>query len=155
MKNMKRNCRSNSSGQMLVVLIIILALVGGGTWYLYSNKAVMDKEAREFGKMAVERLAVNHDAAFFADRLGPQAKLDFPPSEREHIMSKFQELGAPTQPIAIDMTVTFESHFFEPKGYFIAHLNYPARPATLEVATSHPASRWQLDGVKLSYSIQR
>jgi hypothetical protein len=155
MKNLKRNYRSNSSGQVLMVLIIILVLICGGAWYLYSNKAAMDKDAREFGKQAVERLAVNHDAAFFADHLGPQAKLDFPPSEREHIMSKFQELGTPTQPIAIDVTVTFESHFFEPKGYFIAHLNYPARPATLEVVTSHPASRWQLDGVKLSYSLQR
>ena len=155
MKNSKLNRRSSASGEGLVVIIIVLALIGGIAWYLYSHKAAMDKDARGFGKEAVERLAVNHDAAFFADRLGPQAKLDFPPSQQQFLMSKFQELGVPEQPIQIDENITWESHFFEPKGYFIAHLNYPARPATLEVTTSHPVSRWQLDGVKLSYGTSR
>jgi len=155
MKNSKLNCRSNASGEGLVVVIILVVLIGGIAWYLFSHKAAMDKEARAFGREAVERFALNHDAAFFAERLGPQAKLDFPPSEQQHLMGKLQELGTPMQPIQIDESISWESHFFEPRGYFIAHLNYPARPATLEVLTSHPVGRWQLDGVKLSYGTAR
>ena len=152
MKNSKLDCRSNISGQGLVIVIIVVALIGFGAWYLYSNKRAMENDARAFGKEAVERLAVNHDANFFSERIGPQARYDYPPSQQQYIMSKFQELGVPVQPIAIEGTVAFESHFFQPKGYFLAHLNYPARPATLEVDISHPASRWQLDSVKLNYS---
>ena len=98
--------------------IIILALVGGRSWwYLYSNKAVMDKEAREFGKMAVERLAVNHDAAFLPSVWAQTAKLDLPAlGAAAHHVEISGSSVSPTQPIAIDMTVTFESHFFEPKA---------------------------------------
>lgn len=154
MKNSKLDCRSNESGQGLVVVIILIALLGGGLWYLYSNKNALEKDCRAFGKEAVERLAVNHDLNFFADRLGPQARYEYPPSQQQYIISKLVELGTPAQPIAIEGTVTFESRFFEPKGYFVAKLNYPSRPATLEILTSHPASRWQIDEIKLNYGAQ-
>jgi hypothetical protein len=154
MKNSKLNCRSNASGQGIVIVIILLALVGVGAWFLFSNKQALEKDARAFGNEAIQRLAVNHDLNFLTERLGPQARYDYPPSQQHEMISKLQEFGVPMQPIPIDGTVTFESHFFQPKGFFLAHLNYPGRPVTLEIATSHPASRWQLDTIKLNYSGQ-
>lgn len=154
MKNPKLNCRSKHSGQLLVIVFILVAIIGGGFWYLYSNKAAMDKDCRAFGKEAVERLAVNHDLQFFGERLGLQAKLEYPPSQQKYIIEKLTELGTPSQPIPIESTVTFESNFFEPKGYFIAKLNYPSRPATFEIATSHPAGIWHIDHVELKYGTQ-
>jgi hypothetical protein len=152
MKNAKIGCRRNTSGQGLVIAIIVLALIGGGVWWLFSNKQRMDREARAFGKEAVERLAVHHDQAFLGNNLSPQARLENPPSQQQYIISKFQQLGVPAQPIAIDEVVTFESHFFEPKGYFTAHLNYPAGPATLQIAVSHPVGKWQLDNITFAGS---
>src|ERR1700676_1658269 len=113
---MKTNCRSNTSGTGLVILIILLALIGGGAWWLFDNKKTMDREARAFAKEFAQRLAVNHDAAFFAEHLSPQAKLEFPQSQRDYVMAKLQELGLPAQPIQMEETVTFESHFFQPRG---------------------------------------
>jgi hypothetical protein len=65
-------------------------------------------------------------------------------------MSKFEEMGVPAQPISIEESVVFEHSFFEPKGYFTGHLNYPGRAATIQIAISHPVSKWQLDNLTMS-----
>jgi hypothetical protein len=140
----KLNYRSKASGQVLVIIIILVVLLGGGLWFLVTHKQGVDKEARVFGREVITRVAVNHDAAFLANHLSPQARLDLPPMQQQELMTQFQQLGAPAQPIKIDENITWESQFFEPRGFFTAHLNYPAGPATLEIAIDHPASRWQL-----------
>ena len=77
-------------------------------------------------------------------------RLDYPPSQQQYVMSQFQQLGVPQQPIKIDETVTFESHFFSPRGHFTAHLFYPTQAATLEIDVSHPVGKWQLDNMTFS-----
>jgi hypothetical protein len=155
MNKLKKHYRSSIAGQGLVVVIIFLALVGGGAWWLYSHKRAMDLEGRAFGKEMIQRMAVQHDLNFFASNLGPQAKLDYPPSQQQYIVSKFTELGVPAQPIKIEENMTWESHFFEPKGYFTAHLNYAAQGATVQIAISHPVGKWQLDNLTLSFDAPR
>jgi hypothetical protein len=152
---MTRNPRYKRAGDGLVVVIIFLALIGGGIWWLYSHKSAMDKEGRLFGRQMIEALTVKHDKAFFASNLGPQAKLDYPPSAQEALIQQFVQLGAPAQPIKIDENMTWESQFFEPKGYFTAHLNYPARAATMRVAISHPVGKWQLDNMEFAAERER
>jgi hypothetical protein len=122
-------------------------VIGAGLWYLYSNKATTDREARVFAREAVKKLTVDHDRQYIETHLGPQAKLDLPPSQRDYMIQRFAQFGVPAQPIQIDENITWESYFFEPRGYFTAHLNYPAQGATLQLATSHPVSRWQLDNI--------
>jgi hypothetical protein len=152
MKKIKLSSRSKLSGEGLIVVVIVLALIGAGLWFLYSNKATTDREAREFARDAIKRITVDHDLKYFSEHLGPQAKMDNPPSQQQFIIQRFTQMGVPTQPIQIEESVTWESYFFEPKGYFTAHLNYPAQPVMLQMATSHPVSRWQIDN--LSFAAQ-
>jgi hypothetical protein len=152
---LNRNSLNKTAGDGLVVVIIFLALIGGGVWWLYSHKNAMDKEGREFGKKMIEALAVKYDAGFFRDNLGPQAKLDYPPSTQQLMIQQFQQLGAPAQPIKIDTNMTWESQFFEPHGFFTAHLNYPARGATMRIAISHPVGKWQLDNIEFGADKER
>ena len=147
MKKTKLSFQTKLSGQGLVVVFILLAVIGAGLWYLYSNKATTDREARAFAREAIKRITVDHDLKYFSDHLGPQAKLDNPPSQQQFIIQRFTQMGVPAQPIQIEENVTWESYFFEPRGYFTAHLNYPAQPVMLQMATSHPVSRWQIDNV--------
>jgi hypothetical protein len=155
MKNSQLDYRSNSSGQGLVVVIILLLIIAGGAWWLFNNKKTMDRDTRAFGREMIQRLTVNHDAAFLANHLSPQAKVDNPPSKQQYTISKLQELGTPAQPIQIDENIMWESHFFEPRGFFTAHLNYPSQTATLQIAVSHPVSKWQLDDITISWSQPR
>lgn len=133
---------------MLVIMIILAAILVGGWFWLDNNRKTMDRECRAFGREIIERLAVHHDLAFFSDHLSPQARLDYPPSQQEYVISRFQAVGTPLQPINIEENVTFENYFFSPRGYFTASLLYPSRPITMRVAVSHPVGKWQLDDLE-------
>ena len=150
---MKLRSRLKLSGEGLVIVIILVLVVGGGLLYLYSNKAATDREAREFARDAVKKLTVEHDRRLLDDRLSPQAKLDMPPSQRDYLIKRLTQFGVPQQPIQIEESVTFQSYFFEPSGIFTAHLDYPGQGATMQMATSHPVSRWQIDNV--TFTTQR
>jgi len=146
---MKVNCRSNKAGEGgLPILIIVVLLIGGGFWWLFSSKRTAEKEGREFANEAAQRLAVQHDLPFLESRLSPAAKMDMPPSGQRNLIETLTQLGVPAQPIPIEGKITFESQFFEPKGFFTAQLNYPGRPGKLEFTISHPAGMWKFESVK-------
>ncbi|MFL6514170.1 MAG: hypothetical protein ACJ8M1_04030 [Chthoniobacterales bacterium] len=145
---LNRGSHHRTAGDGLVVVIIFLALIGIGVWWLYSHKNAMDKEGRQFGRQMIEALSLKHDLSFFKSNLGPQAKLDYPPSTQDMLIQQFQQLGVPAQPIKIEENMTWENQFFEPHGFFTAHLNYPARGATMRIAISHPVGKWQLDNIE-------
>lgn len=137
----------------MIVVIIFLALIGVGIWWLYAHKKTMDQEGRRFGRTMIEAIAVRQDLNFFRNNLGPQAKLDYPPSRQQEIMMMFRDLGKPAEPIPIEEQMTWENEFFEPHGFFTAKLQYSARGGVMRIAISHPVSKWQLDNVE--YSIER
>lgn len=132
----------------MVILIIVVLIIGGGFWWLFSTKKESERGAREFANEAVQRLAVQHDLAFLESRMSPAAKMEFPPSNQRNLIETFTQLGVPAQPIHVDGTVNFESHFFSPQGFFTAQLNYPQGPGKLEIWISHPAGMWKFDSVK-------
>jgi len=145
MKIRKSQCRSNGEG--LVLVIILLAIVGAGAWWLFDHKKTLDRDARTFGREAINKLTVEHDPAFLANNLSPEARLKLPPSAQQVMIGEFAKYGVPQQPINIEEQVTFESHFFLPKGYFTAHLFYPASAGTMQIAISHPVGKWQMDDI--------
>src|SRR5438046_441266 len=145
MNEMKVNPRSKPSGQILVIVIIVLALIGAGFWWLFSNKEAMAKEGRAFGRDAVQRIAVQHDLNFFASHLSPEARLQFPPSAQQDFIGRIQKLGTPAGAVDVQADVTFQPQFFDPRGTFHARIDYPASGAELHGAISHPLRRWQLD----------
>jgi hypothetical protein len=144
---MKLSSRLKLSGEGLVIVFILLAIVGGICWYLYSTKAATDREARQYGHDIINRLAVNHDVSVLNDELNPELRTKTPPSAREYIIQRFTQLGVPQQPIQIEDNVTFDSYFFSPHGFFTAHLNYPGQGLLLQIAISHPQTKWQVDDI--------
>src|SRR5919201_4683313 len=142
MKKLKMNSRSKSSGQVIVILIIVLGLVGVGFWWLVSNKQQMAKEGKEFAKDAVQRIVVRRDVNFFNSRLSPQARMNFPASAQQDFFAEIAKLGAPAGAIDVQGNIEFNSQFFEPHGAFHARVNYPARYADMNLVISHPVGRW-------------
>jgi hypothetical protein len=149
---MKLSSRTKSSGQAFVLIFIVLAICAGLLWYLLSTKAATQREAIRYGHDVINRLAVNHDRSILEQDLAPQAKLDMPPSQRDYLIQRFTQFGAPSQPIQIEDNVSFDSSFFglisaNPHGYFTAHLNYPAQPVTLQIAISQGTTKWLIDNI--------
>jgi hypothetical protein len=147
---MKLTTRSKMSGEGLALIFIVLAIVGGILWYLYSTKASTDREARRYGHEVIDRLVLKHDRALLDQDLAPQAKMENPPSQRDYLIQRFAQFGVPSQPIAIDDSVTFDSYFFKPHGFFTAHLNYPAQPVTLQVAVSQGDTKWLIENITIT-----
>jgi hypothetical protein len=147
MKKLKMNSRSKSSGQVIVVLIIVLGLVGVGFWWLFSNKQEMAREGKQFAREAVQRIVVQRDIKFFNSRLSPAAHMNFPASAQQDFFAEIAKLGPPAGAIDVQGDIEFNSQFFEPHGNFHARINYPARFADINLLISHPVGRWQIDEV--------
>jgi hypothetical protein len=147
---MKINPRSKLSGQILVILIIVLVLIGIGYWWLDSNKRQMAQEGNQFGKQVIQELIMQHNVKFFADHLSPAMRLQYPPSAQQDLMTQLDKLGTPVSPPNVEGEILFQSHFFDPNGNFHAHINYPTRGADINVAVSHPVGRWQIDEIALN-----
>jgi hypothetical protein len=144
---MKMNSRSKSSGQVIVILIIVLGLVGVGFWWLVSNKQEMAREGKQFARDATQRIVVQRDINFFNLHLSPQARMNFPASAQQDFMNEIASMGAPVGAIDVKGEIEFNSQFFEPHGSFQARINYPARYADLTLLISHPVGRWQIDDI--------
>jgi len=147
MKRLKLNSQRNSSGQVVVLLIIVLGLLGVAFWYLYSNKQAMAKEGNDFARDAIQRIVVQHDINFFNSRLSPQARMNFPASTQQEFMNEIVKLGASVRPVDVQGKIEFQSQFFEPQGAFHARIYYPARYADMDLTISHPVGRWQIDEI--------
>lgn len=160
MKTMKLNSRSKQSGQGLVLVIIIAVILLGILWYLYNTKAGTRRDAIRYGHDVINRLVVNHDRSILDQDLGPQAKMDMPPSQRDYVIQNFTKWGVPSQPIQIEDNVTFDTSFFgliaaNPHGFFTAQLNYPAQPVTIQVAVSQGATKWLIDNITVTMQQMR
>ena len=140
---------------MIGVAIALLLIIGIGLWWLYSYRNGMRNEGIAFGKEAVQRIAVQHDANFLANSLGPQARLDLPPMAQQEMMTRLQQMGAPVGAVDVKGDITFESQFFEPRGSFYADVNYPTGPMRIDLNISHPVGRWQIDTIGVSMGAAR
>jgi hypothetical protein len=153
MKKLKMSSHSKTSGQVIVILIIVLGLVGAGFWYLLSNKQEMAREGKQFARDATQRIVVQRDINFFNSHLSPQARMNFPASAQQDFMNEIASMGAPASAIDVKGEIEFNSQFFEPHGSFQARINYTARYADFSLVISHPVGRWQIDDA--SYLKQR
>ncbi len=152
---MKLSSRSKLAGQGLVLIIIVLVILLGIGWYLHSTKVSTERDAIHYGHDVINRLVINHDRSILDNDLAPQAKMEMPPSQRDYLMQRFTQFGAPSQPIQIEDNVSFDSSFMglisaNPRGIFTAHLNYPAQPVTLQLATSQGATKWLIENITIS-----
>ena len=147
MKQLKLNSQRKSSGQVIVLIIIVLGLVGAAFWWLNSTKQQMAREGADFAKDATQHIAVQHDINFFNSRLSPQARMNFPASAQQEFMNDIVKLGAPVRPVDVQGKIEFQSQFFEPHGSFHARINYPAEYAEMDFTISHPVGRWQIDDI--------
>ena len=144
---MKINPRSKSSGQVVVILVILLVLLGIGYWWLNSTKQETAKEGKEFADEAVQKIVVQHDINFFGSHLSPQARMNFPVSAQQEFMNEIVQMGAPVGAINLEGQMEFQSQFFEPQGNFHARINYPVKYADFNLSISHPVGRWQIDTI--------
>jgi hypothetical protein len=148
----RRDARVRGRGQGLVLIIVILAIIGGAAWYLVSSRRDTEKEAFNYAREVAEHIALQRDARFIDLNLSHEAQMEMPPSFRERILTKIAELGPADKQMTITGKVRFTSYFFEPKGSFRAKINFPSSPVYLDMAISPSHGPWQIDALNLTWT---
>jgi hypothetical protein len=145
----------SKSGQALVLVFIVLAILVGIWWYLNSTKTATERDAIHYGHDVIDRLVIKHDRSALDNDLAPQAKMEMPPSQRDYLIQRLAQFGSPTQPIQIDDNISFDPVLgglisTNPHGIFTAHLNYPAQEVMLQLAISQGATKWLIENITIT-----
>ena len=135
-----------------MLLLILLAIAGGGLWFLLRSKETNQKAAYDFAFEAATRVVLRQDGRFLDLALAPAAQVTYPPSWRERLFLRIRDLGTPEQQVALDGSVRFTSGFFDPQGHFRAQINFPENPAFLDLTVSHPRALWQIDTINFIWT---
>ncbi|MFN2477157.1 MAG: hypothetical protein ABR526_12560 [Chthoniobacterales bacterium] len=147
---MKRNAQQR--GQVMVLIVIVLAILGGGYWMLLSARQKTEQDAQSFAREAAERLILQQDMRFLNQTLTQHAQVLYPPSWRERFFGYVRDLGPVQSDLAVYGRVDFVSEFFQPTGVFHADFQAATGPASVELHFTRPASRWEIDAVNLNWS---
>jgi hypothetical protein len=136
----------------IALLVIVLLLLSGIVWWLYSSRQDAEKNARIFATEVTKRVAISYDEKFLHVHLSPEAQITYLKSWRDRLLDRLREFGVPAQPIDVQGNVAFTSYFFDPKGTFRAQLNYPTTSAQLDLGISRGMTVWQVDMINLTWN---
>lgn len=136
----------------VALLVIVLLLLSGIVWWLYSSRQDAEKNARIFATEVTNRVAINYDEKYLHVHLSPEAQIQYLKSWRDRLLERLRELGVPAQPIDVQGDVTFTTQFFDPRGTFRAQLKYPTTSAQLDLTVSRGMTVWQVDGINLTWN---
>jgi len=132
--------------------IIVLLLVGGALWFLFSSRKDGEKNARTFANEVAQKIAVNYDEKYLHVHLSPGAQATYLQSWRDRLIARLREFGPLAKPIETKGDVYFSSYFFEPRGNFKSELTYAGTTATLETTISRGMTVWQIDEINLIWN---
>jgi hypothetical protein len=136
----------------LAIWIILLALIGGAVWFLYSSRRDADGKMRQFADQIVQTMAVNYDVRFLNAHMTPQAQTNYIPSWRDRMVGFLKGFGPMSKPIQTKGDIQFTSGFFDPHGSFQSLLTYPTMTATLKLTVVRAMNTWQVDELELVWT---
>lgn len=149
---MKLGRHSNIRGEGFALWIIILALLGGIVWFLYSSRKDADRDLRAFAQLVAQKVAVEFDDFYLRTHLNPEYQITHPPSWRERLLRTLRDFGPLTKPIETTGDVQFSSQFFDPHGTFRSTLTYAASTEHLEINISKGMSGWRIDEITIAWN---
>lgn len=149
---MKLAQHSRIKAEGLGILLIVLAILGGGVWFLYSSRADNEKNARAFATEVTRKVVLNYDDKYLEQRFSLQARSMYSLMWRNRMFQYLREFGQLTKPLETKGDVLFTSQFFEPRGTFRTELTYPTLTASLDVTVSKGMTNWQIDEINLVWN---
>jgi hypothetical protein len=150
---MKPDRNSHRKGEGgLAIWIILLAMLAGALWFLYSSRAEADRKMREFAGQIVQTMAVNYDVRFLNTHMTAQAQANYIPSWRDRMVGFLKGFGPMSKPIETKGDVQFNNLFFDPRGSFHITLTYPTMTATLNLTVIRGMNTWLVDEIELVWT---
>jgi hypothetical protein len=145
-----RHSRVKAEG--LGIWLILLAIVGGAVWFLFSSRVDGQKNARTFADEVIQKVVVNYDEKYLDLRLSTPARSQYSLMWRNRMMQYLKGFGPLSKPVETKGDVYFSSHFFEPRGIFRSDLTYATMTAHLDLIVSKGMTSWQVDEINLVWN---
>lgn len=130
------------SGSAIFFIIILLAVIGGGLYFLESMRKSAIAEGEQFARQVIDRCAFQHDAKFLSSVVAAERRLQVPPAMDAQFVDMLAKLGSPNRNYQLTGSLQFESYFFSPHGSYQTVLTYPDRHATMYMTIARPSGIW-------------
>ena len=148
---MKLAQQTRIKAEGLGIWIVVVAILGGAVWFVLSSRTEGDKNGRAFANEVIQKVAVEYDEKYLEERLSPAARTQYLPYWRSRLFQYLRGFGPPAKPPETKGTVSFTSHFYDPRGTFRTDLTYAHTTAYLELTVSKER-RWQIDEINLVWN---
>lgn len=148
---MKLARQTGIKAEGLGIWVVVVALVGGAVWFVLSSRTEGEKNGRAFANEVIQKVAVEYDEKYLEQRLSPDARTRYLPYWRSRLMQYLRGFGPLAKPPETKGTVSFTSHFYDPRGTFRSDFTYANTTAYLELTISKE-TRWQIDEINLVWN---
>jgi hypothetical protein len=143
--------RSAERGQVLVFLIILIAVIGGGLFFLSSMRKDAKAEGERFARQVIERCAFQHDVKFLHASVASDRRLAVPPAMDDQFIFFLTKLGVPDRNYNLTGQLDFDHYFGSPHGTYQAILTYPDQHATVSLTVARPSGIWLVTDFGVTY----
>jgi hypothetical protein len=150
---MKRARHSHCKGEGgFGIWIIVLFIIAGGLWFLYSSRKDADKGGHAFAAEVARKLAVDYDERYLVQRLNPENQATRLPMWRERLFKSLRSFGPLAKPVETTGDILFTSQFFDPHGSFRSELTYLTMTAHFDLSISKNQNGWRIDELNLVWN---
>ena len=136
----------------LAIWLIVLAIIAGAIWFLFSARVDTQNDARAFAQEVIQKVVVEYDEKYIDLRLSQSARSKHTLMWRTRMLQYLRSFGQLSKPIETESEVLFTSHFFEPRGLFKSELVYPTTTARFDLVVSKGMTSWQIEEMNLIWN---
>jgi hypothetical protein len=150
-RSASRAPRSAERGQALVFLIIVVAVIAGGLFFLNSMRNDAKVEGERFARQVIDRCAFQHDVKFLHASVASDRRLAVPPAMDDQFIFYLTKLGVPDRNYNLTGQLNFDHYFGSPHGTYQTILTYPDQHATVSLTVARPSGIWLVTDFGVTY----
>jgi hypothetical protein len=150
-KSMSRLPQSGQRGSALVFIIIVIAVIAGGLFFLNSMRKDAKADGERFVREVIDRCAFQHDVKFLHSKVASDRRLAVPPAMDDQFIYYLTKLGVPDRNYTLTGKLEFDHYFVSPHGSYQAVLTYPDQHATVSVTIARPSGIWLVTDFGVTY----
>jgi hypothetical protein len=148
---LKRPRQASESGQTLVFIIIVIAVIAAGLFFLNSMRKDAKVEGESFARELIEKCAFQHDVKWLHTKVASDRRAAIPPAMDDQFIYYLTKLGVPDRNYVLDGKLEFDSYFVSPHGSYKTILTYPTQHATVNFTIARPSGIWLITDFGVNY----
>src|SRR4030095_2206025 len=144
--------RAGESGQALVFIVIVIAVIAGGLFFLNSMRNQAKVEGDRFAHEMIEKCVFQHDVKWLHSKVATDRRMMLPPAMDDQFIYYLTQLGVPDRNYRLDGQLEFDGYFVSPHGSFKTVLTYPEQHATVTFTIARPSGIWLVTDFGVTYA---